>query len=487
MREKLESLLAKAQKQGASYADVRFVERDLEPIAVKNGAVDRISRGGTSGVGLRVLVNGGWGYAAASSLDDRALSALVERAISIGRASARVQEEPVDLAPVDAHEAVFKTKPIRDPADVTIEDRLELLFDTVKEMQLTEEVVVAEASLSVMKERKTFASTEGSLIQQDIIETGAGLSAVAKDGREVQRRSFRDYTQGGFEFIDALDMPSLGESLGSEAAELLSAPNCPTADMDIVLGSSQLALQVHESCGHPIELDRVLGQEASFAGTSFLTPDRLGSFQYGSEAVNITADATSPGGLGTFAYDDEGVPGQATKIIDNGLFVNYLTSRETASLLPGLAGEAGRSASAGGSNGTMRAEGWWNLPMVRMTNINLDPGGWTLDEIIKDTKQGMFLETPRSWSLDDKRLNFHFSTEVAYEIVDGERGQLMKGGSYTDMTPRFWNSCDAVAGQDDWHLWGMPSCAKGEPIQIAHVSHGAAPARFRKVKVGARE
>ncbi|MHB8946293.1 MAG: TldD/PmbA family protein, partial [Bacillota bacterium] len=247
---------------------------------------------------------------------------------------------------------------------------------------------------------------------------------------------------------------------------------CPSGTTDLILEGSQLGLQIHESCGHPIELDRVFGTEASYAGTSFLTPEKLGNFRYGSDKVNIVADATIPGGLGSFKYDDEGVPGQRTVIMDHGLFKNYLTSRESAADLGQV------------SNGTMRADGWNRLPIIRMTNINLEPGDWTLDELIKDTKDGIYMATNKSWSIDDKRLNFQFGTEVAWEIKDGALGAMLKNPTYTGITPQFWGSLDAVGGKQEWHLWGLPNCGKGEPPQTAHVGHGAAPSRFRNVRVG---
>jgi TldD protein len=233
-----------------------------------------------------------------------------------------------------------------------------------------------------------------------------------------------------------------------------------------------LALQVHESCGHPIELDRVFGAEAAYAGTSFLTPDRLGAFQYGSPVVNLTAEALRPGGLGTFGWDDEGVPAASTPVVQAGRFVGYLMSRETAGLL-------GRT-----SNGCMRAAGWNRLPLIRMTNVSLEPGDWRLDDLIADTDDGLYLETNRSWSIDDKRYNFQFGTEIGYEIKHGRLGRMLRDCTYTGVTPEFWNSCDAVCDASHWTLWGTPNCGKGQPPQIIHTGHGAAPARFRNVRVG---
>jgi TldD protein len=240
----------------------------------------------------------------------------------------------------------------------------------------------------------------------------------------------------------------------------------------LILDGSQMALQIHESIGHPIELDRILGTEASYAGTSFLKPEMVGHFKYASDVVNIVADATYPGGLGTFGYDDEGIKAQRVPIITQGILVDLLTSRETAQNL-------GKE-----SNGTMRADGWNRIPLIRMTNINLEPGEWTLEQMIRDTEEGLFLTTNRSWSIDDRRINFQFGTEIGWEIKNGELGERVKNPTYTGITPQFWNSCDAVANRDHWQMWGTPNCGKGEPGQVAHVGHGAAPARFRNVQVG---
>ncbi|MEA3404008.1 MAG: TldD/PmbA family protein, partial [Armatimonadota bacterium] len=276
--------------------------------------------------------------------------------------------------------------------------------------------------------------------------------------------------------VEELELAEHAPRVAAEARQLIDAPACPSGRMDLILGRGQLALQLHESCGHPIELDRVLGTEASFAGTSFLTPEKLGSFRYGSDIVTITADATIPGGLGSFAYDDEGVPSQRSMIVSDGIFTGYLTSRETAAQL-GLPG----------SNGCMRADGWARLPLIRMTNINLEPGDTPREEIIASTERGILMEDNLSWSIDDRRLNFQFGCEIGWLIEDGEIAGMVRNPTYTGITPEFWRSCDAVADEDSWTVWGLPNCGKGEPGQIAHVGHGVSAARFRGVQVGVVE
>ncbi|TML32430.1 MAG: TldD/PmbA family protein, partial [Actinobacteria bacterium] len=238
------------------------------------------------------------------------------------------------------------------------------------------------------------------------------------------------------------------------------------------IDAEQMELQVHESVGHPTELDRIYGTEAAYAGTSFLKPGDLGSLRYGSEHMNVTADPTTPGGLGSFAFDDEGVPAQRVPVVSQGVLRGFLDSRETAARI------------GNGSGGSMRADGWSRMPLVRMTNLHLEPGEGSLEELISEVDDGLFLQTNKSWSIDDKRLNFQFGTQVAWEIKDGKLGRMLRDATYTGQTPVFWGTLDAVAGRDEWLLHGLTNCGKGQPGQHAHVSHGTAPARFRNVQVG---
>jgi TldD protein len=360
---------------------------------------------------------------------------------------------------------------------VAIETKLDLLLNADEIIRRNRKVKISEAFMGSYKTDKTFASTEGSYIEQGVIECGAGISATAIEKSEVQIRSYPNSFRGnfatqGYEWIERLALAEHAEKVADEASQLIVAKPCPSKTTTLVLDNSQLALQIHESIGHPIELDRILGTEASYAGTSFIKPEMVGHFRYGSDLVNIFADATHPGGLGTFGYDDEGIRAQRVPIISNGILVNLLTSRETAEFL-------GKE-----TNGTMRADGWNRIPLIRMTNINLEPGEWTLDQLIEDTEEGLFLTTNRSWSIDDKRINFQFGTEIGWEIKNGKLGDMVKNPTYTGITPKFWASCDAIANRDYWQMWGTPNCGKGEPGQVAHVGHGAAPARFTNVQVG---
>ncbi len=471
-------------QRGATYADVRVVDRRTEEIAVRNGQADRLKTVEDIGFGVRVLVDGAWGFAADSEFTGEAMAATVERAVSIGRASAQVQAEPLVLPHRPGEEGIYATPLDQDPFALPLEARLALLIACSEAMQHHPSVRVAEARMSLFREHKWFVCSEGSSQEQTIVHTGGRVAATAvgEDGI-FQRRSFENHAQAGYEFITELDLVSQAERCAEEAGALILAPVCPSGPRTIILGSAMLALQIHESCGHPVELDRALGTEASFAGTSFITTDRLGLLQYGSPAVNITADSTLPRGLGTYGWDDEGSPAERFPIVEEGRFVNYLTSRETAWWLAHHYDHTTPRPPLPFSNATMRADGWGRLPLIRMNNISLEPGAWALDDLIASTDDGLYLDTPKSWSLDDKRLNFHFGTEVAYEVKNGKLGRLLRDASYTDRTPRFWNSCEAVCQGGHWQLWGIPSCAKGEPVQVARVAHGAAPARFRGVQV----
>ncbi|MCH8900689.1 MAG: TldD/PmbA family protein [Chloroflexi bacterium] len=477
MRDLALRALDTARSQGAQYADVRVLRTQAESVTVRLHNVEALTYDESIGFGVRVLVDGCWGFASSRLLTMEEADRVAAEAVRIARASALVRGTPADLGAPVAIVDSYTTPVQQDPFAVSLDDKIALLLRTTEAMTKVAHIVMAEANSYCQRDEKLFVSTEGSEIQQTLVETGCGIEATAVDEGEVQRRSYpnsvgRHQGTEGWEFVERWDLPGNAARIAAEAAELLTAKPCPAGNTTIILDGSQVALQIHESCGHAIELDRVLGTEAAFAGTSFLTVDKLGNFQYGSPAVNITADATIAGGLGTFGYDDEGIPAHSTPVVREGNFVGYLTSRETATTL-------GQT-----SNGAMRASGWNRIPLIRMTNVNLDPGDWSLEDLIADTDDGIYMETNRSWSIDDRRLNFQFGTEVGREIKNGKLGDLVKNATYTGITPQFWGSCDAVCNRDHWLVWGTPNCGKGQPEQVAHTGHGSAPARFRNVQVG---
>jgi TldD protein len=470
--------LAELSRIGVDYGDLRFVESETESLLVRNGILEPTVRGSDRGIGVRVLVGGAWGFAASHRETPEAVRASVARAVETARAGLRTRGEPVRLAEVEPARGSWSSVYERDPFAVSLEEKLNLLVRASDAMRKQPEIVSAEASMGFFRVRKLFLSTEGADVEQVVVESGAGITATAAVNGEVQKRSYPNSFRGnfraaGYEFTADMDLVGNAPRVAEEAVALCRAPDCPAGITTLVVDADQMALQVHESCGHPAELDRVMGTEISLAGGSFLSVEGLGKLRYGSERVNLVADSTTPGGLGTFGWDDEGVPAGRTPLVAGGVHVGYLTSRETAPIV-GLHR----------SGGTMRAESWSHLPLIRMVNVNLEPGEGTLEEIISEVKSGVYVTTNKSWSIDDLRLNFQFGCEAAWEIKNGRRTRLLKNPVYTGITPRFWGSCSAVGGRENWLLTGIPSCGMGEPMQIMHVSHGAPPARFENILVG---
>lgn len=467
-----------ANLRGARYADARLVHNHTQSVAVKDGLVETLSSSESTGFGVRVLVGNAWGFASSQDLTPSEIDRVADLAVHIARASASVTGEPVVLGPPVASQGIYCTPLEIDPFSVPLEEKINLLLQADAEMSQVTGLRTRRGNLTFIREDKWFANSEGARTEQTIFEAGGGIQAVAVGNGEVQSRSYpssmgRQQVTAGWEAVLGWDLPGNARRVASEAVALLTADPCPSGiTTTLLLGGDQVALQVHESCGHPIELDRVYGSEAAYAGTSFLTPEKLNTFQYGSPIVNLTAESLRPLGLGTFGWDDEGVPAQSTPIVKDGLFVGYLMSRETASRL-GLS-----------SNGCMRASGWNRIPIIRMTNVSLEAGNWTLEDMIASTDDGVYMETNRSWSIDDKRYNFQFGTEIGYEIKNGKLGRMLRNPTYTGITPQFWNSCDAIGDARHWKMYGTPNCGKGQPGQIAHTGHGAAPARFRNVQVG---
>jgi TldD protein len=467
--------LGVASKENATYADFRLVHTRNQEVSIVNDNPNS-EETQSLGVGVRVLYDGkGWGFADTDETDNESIRETTLKALSLAKGAAKVGGK-VNFAKEPSHVDSWEAPAKKDPFRVSLEDKYALLRDATDPMK-NEGVVMRRGGMSFTILEKYFSSSEGSKIHQKITYSGAGLVVAAKGVTGLQRRSIGNgvgqYTSAGYETVEELHLPEQAPDLAKDALALGNAKKCKEGKSDIILSSDQVALQVHESCGHPIELDRALGYEANFAGRSFLTPDKLGKLQYGSEHVNIVMDATinHGQGLGTFAYDDEGVKAQRKYAIEKGKFVGYLMSRETAS-------KVGQTR----SNGCMRAEGY-KLPIIRMTNVSLEPGDWKYDELIEDTKDGILMITNYGWSIDQKRYNFQFNCEKGYEIHNGSLGEMIRGPGYNGITPEFWNSCDAICDKNSWTLWGTPNCGKGQPGQVMVTGHGASPARFRNVKV----
>jgi len=462
------------------YAEVRFVDTRGERLRVRDGRPEQVTAEASRGVGIRVLGEKTWGFSCSADPGEASLLAAARRAASIARASGAAVRAPVVFPEQAAARGRYETKLEVDPFAVPLEDKLAALDGPARALRSGDaRLVSAEAWMDWTHQEKRLLSTEGTDVTQSLTFGACGMHvfALGADGAS-QRRSYPTWQggegfQGGYEGTSRLDLSANVERVKEEALGLLVAPPCPSGPRTLLLESSQVALQIHESCGHPAELDRALGSEISLAGGSFLQRPLLGKLQYGAPIVTLVADAITPGGNGTFGWDDEGVPAASCPLVDHGLFVDYLSSRETAAML-------GRA-----STGTMRAEGWNRPPIIRMVNVSLNPGdAGTLEDLVADTDDGVLVATDKSWSIDDIRLNFQFSCEAAWEIKHGKRTRLLRNPFYTGITPRFWGSCDAICGADDWRLWGISTCGKGDPVQSMHVGHGAAPARFRDVTMG---
>jgi len=474
VRELCEHAVAAALGAGASYADARVVIRRSQVVGTRNQRVERLDDTETEGIGVRVLVGGAWGFACDRRLDNAGAQAAAEKACAFAKAARGGSGRK--LAPIEPARGEFRTAFERDPFAVPVADKVDLCLRAEQALQ-HDDVKVTSASVRAQREHKVFVSSEGVSTEQEVVECGGGIDAMAARDGITQIRSYPSAhggssSQAGWEFVDALSLEREAPRVGEQAAALLRADPCPSGITTVVIDDEQVALQVHESVGHPTELDRVYGTEAAYAGTSFLKPEDIGSLRYGSEHMNVTADSTTAGGLGTFGFDDEGVPAGRQPVVREGILSGFLTSRETAARI------------GSGSGGSMRADNWSRMPLVRMTNLHLEPGEGSLEELIGGVGQGVFLQTNKSWSIDDKRLNFQFGTQIAWEIRDGKLGRMLRDATYTGQTPVFWGTLDGVAGPETWELHGLTNCGKGQPGQHAHVSHGASPARFRNVQVG---
>ncbi|GAC1498537.1 MAG: TldD/PmbA family protein [Vulcanimicrobiaceae bacterium] len=465
-----------ASSRGSAYADIRFEETRTERIEVRNGVVASLLDFKSRGYGIRALVDGAWGFAASSDLSERGIDATAARAVEIANAGAAVARKRFGSPPERAYRDRFATPVLRDPQGVPLSERVALLLGVEKALHVDPQIAVGRAWIDLWRTDKTFYSSIGSRIEQSIAQTGAGFQTMAVGNGDVQVRTFPGdvglYKSGGWEIVDEAALAQNAQRIAEQSVQLLTAPQSPSGEMDIILGGSQVSLQIHESCGHPAELDRVMGWEANFSGVSFLETALLDNLQYGSKHVTIRIDNTLPQGMATVGYDDEGTKSVITDIIRDGVLVGYEMSNDTARTI-------GRA-----SNACVRAEGWEYVPMIRMCNLNLSPGETPFEHLFDDVKDGLYMESNRSWSIDDHRLNFQFGCEIAWEIKNGKRGRMLKNPTYAGVTPQFWNSCDAIADQNSWVAWGTPNCGKGEPMQTGRTAQCTSPARFRNVRVG---
>lgn len=475
MDELARRVLDATARAGLRIAEVRIERAKGALVQVRGDEVEALREEEGLGFGLSVWVDGCEGFASASDFSEGSIDLAVSAAREAAQASALARRHP-HQPELPTTVGRWRTPTDGDPWAVPVGDRIALLADANARALAEPRIFLAKSFVGWYRYERLYANTAGARIEQDLVETGAQLQAMARDGAEVEVRSYPTtlftWRGAGEELIRELDLPANAAPTAAEAARLLDAAPCPIGNATVVLGPYLMMLQIHESIGHPLELDRVLGDEKGFAGASFATPDRLGQ-RYGSDLMNVVVDPTMPGAMGSYAYDDEGTPAARRPVIDRGVLVDYLSSRESA-------GRLGRTSTA-----SMRTVGWKHKPIVRMSNLSLLPGDRTFDDIVASTEEGLYLEHTTSGSIDDNRLDFQFAAEIGRRIQDGVlTDELVRRPSYAGRTPEFWASLDALGDAASWRCGGTPSCGKGQPLQIAHVSHGSPVARFRNVRVG---
>ena len=468
-----------SEKDGFQLAQMRFVKIRNENINYRMGLPFQSNRSFSQGVAIRVRAKNAWGFAATNLLDKESILNTAKNAYKIAMASANVpRKQKVELAEEPIYKDEYSVEIKKDPFKMDFEDKAELIQEANKR-SIGEIVKDATASYNARDLNIHFLSSDGSNIKQRLLMIGASIGAVAVGPEGPQNRNMDMNQTGGWELVENFDFMTQAEVVKKESMELATtAEKCPKDYKGtLILDPWQLGLQIHESCGHPTELDRVLGYEADFAGTSWMTTDKLGTLQYGNELVNITQDATIPGILGHIKYDDEGVLARRVPIVREGIFVGYQTDREHASLI-------GQDRSTGNS----RADSYNDVPIIRMNSMNLDAptgdeGFKNIDELIEDTKDGIYGIRYKSHSIDDKRLNFQFSTQIGYKIEKGEIVKTLKNISYQGITPEFWGSVTGLTRE--YELYGHPNCGKGAPnMQTGYVTHGGPWTRFENVHMG---
>ncbi|HEY5626344.1 MAG TPA: TldD/PmbA family protein [Nitrospira sp.] len=465
--------LKRIAHSGAEYGDIRLIHSSSQTIAGEDRRIASIRDAEDTGFGVRVLYHGGWGFAASSVLSVEEIPRVADLAVEIARGSASLASEKVRLVDEPVHRDRVVTASRLDPFTVPLDRKTALLSEVMEHVQGQPDIVRSNASLWARRDRKLFVSTEGTRLEFDLLATQGEFTATARhDGRFASRSFSTPHLRTGYELIDAANFLAEAPRVAAQALEKVKAPAIRPGTYDLVLDPEHLSLTMHESCGHPSELDRALGYEANYAGTSFLTMEKQGTFRYGSPHVNLVADNTEPETLAATGYDDDGVACQKWDIVREGLFVGYCTNREVASKI-------GDSR----SRGSNRADSWGSVPIVRIANIGLEPGTSSLDELIAGVTRGIYIEGHGSYSIDQRRYNFQFGGDAFWLIENGKRTQMVRDVIYHGITPEFWGRCDGVADRTHRRRYGFITCGKGQPGQSGWMTHAASHARFRNIAV----
>ncbi len=468
-------ILNKIERSGITYADVRLTSTDNEGFHFERGALKGM--GGQKDsvrVGIRVLAEGTWGFAAGSDISDNAVDAMIKKATDNAKKGSRFQAERDEFKPIKGIEKEYRFKPEIDPFTMPLEEKLAYLEKLAKMIAGDPNIPFSIVDLMCYRQHKVFVNTEGMIADTVVYDIKPSMMVIAVGPGGVMSRTFPGHMEarrGGFEVLKQYDFEGNAERIMKEAAELLTAKGVEDDEGDIIIGAGHLALQLHESVGHATEADRIFGMEISYAGKTFVKPSMIGNFKYGSDILTIYTDASDERGIGFHPVDDEGVPAKRVDIIKNGVLKDLQTSRQIADKL-GLE-----------PSSNMKASFASDFPLVRMTNLCIEPVKGSLKEMIAGTENGYLVDFTKTWSIDDNRNNFQFTTEIGWKIKNGKIERVVREPTYFGITKEFWNSCDAICGPEEWNYYGTFFCGKGEPGQAMHLSHGVAPARFRKVKL----
>jgi TldD protein len=463
------------REAGADYGDVRVESISTESLTFRSLRLSEAALRTEEGVGVRAVVDGCWGFASGTGLSDSCVDDVVSRAVSVARAGGVAGAGSVRLSREEVREGHFRGPCRQDPFEVSREDKIDLLTRVCENLHAPREVSVSYAGLWFEKRHRVFGNTEGTMVSSEIVFSQPLIRATAVHRGDAQSRSLQVGGRvAGWEWIRELDMAQTATRVGEEAVMKVRADEGPTGTMDLVLDGVHLGLTMHESVGHPTESDRALGWEANMAGKSFLKLSDRGSLRYGSPLVSFLADNTMQGGLATWGWDDEGVPGQRWYLVREGVFREFGTVRETAPELDEPT-----------SRGCCRAQDFTHFPINRQPNLYLEPGdeGVTADDLISEVDRGIYIEGRGSFSIDQMRLNFQFGGDFFWEIRGGRKVRPLKKVIYRSTTPEFWGSCDGIAGPADFRRLGILTCGKGEPMQAARMTHGASHSRFRDIEV----
>ncbi len=476
MKEWVDYALEVMSSLNIDYGDARLRGTDMEFVRTYNDVLKNVRNNKELGIGIRILLDGRWGFAATPYLTKDKIAETVKKAAGIAKAASRVEQKPIILTNDKPVVDTYRTKIEKNPFEVSLSKKADTLFEVYNKASKVDKVKKVDGFMYFQKIHQFFKSTEGADLENEVYISGAAYEITAVGENDFQTRNYQMFPKAkGYEWIEEQPIVENAEKLAEDAVKKLEAKKGPSGKKDLILMPSHLALTIHESVGHPTELDRVLGWEANFAGTSFATTEKLNNFQYGSKVVNFVADNTLEEAIGTWGFDDDGIPGKRWHIVKDGILINYGTTRETAHYI-------GKEESMGCN----RADSYASQPINRIPNLSLMPGKekLSLDELIADTKDGVLIDGRGSYSIDQRRYNFQFGGDMFYEIKNGKITQPLKDVTYQSITPDFWNSCDAICDENHWELYGVLNCGKGEPGQRMQMSHGAAPARFRDIELG---